>query len=298
MGRSPNGSTDSRRSPGHSPACPGARRCRPPGSGRKSPSSSRRRTPASWPARSRTRAMRWMTIRRGCALDRFAAARQLVQPLAFELQGRVHRRHLLLFAQERRQRRVDRTIVQRRYGGALDDFGLAVARLGARAELDEHAIGLAGVQQPAADLGRLPEADRQQPGRKRIEAARVTGLGGAEQRANLLESCVGGNAERFVEQQNAVRRRDRSDRVWTRSASSPSSSSSTCRAASSLTALLISADSRAPLSISSSCTNRSSGLWRMPSARPSGPRSSGPAASRISCACCGSAPSTEKNTFA
>src|ERR1044072_154390 len=60
----------------------------------------------------------------------------------------------------------------------------------------------------------------------------------------------------------------------------------------------MSADRRAPLSISSSCTKRSSGLWRVPSARPRGPRSIGAAASRISCACCGEAPSTEKYTFA
>src|SRR5262245_46336693 len=60
----------------------------------------------------------------------------------------------------------------------------------------------------------------------------------------------------------------------------------------------MSADRRAPLSISSSCTKRNSGLWRVPSAPPSGPRSMGAAASRISCACCGEAPSTEKYTFA
>ena len=138
------------------------------------------------------------------ALDRLAATRQLVQALAFELQRRMHRRHLLLLAQERRQHGIDGAIVQRRHRGALDHLRFAVTRLGALAELHEHAVGLAGVQQPTAHLGRLPEADRQQAGRERIEAAGMPGLGRAEQRARLLQSRVGRDTERLVEQQDAA----------------------------------------------------------------------------------------------
>jgi hypothetical protein len=138
------------------------------------------------------------------ALDRFPASRQLVEALAFELQRRVHRRDLVLLADERRQHRIDGAIVERRHGSALDDLGLTIARLGARAELHQHPVRLPGIQQPAANLGGLPEADRQQAGRKGIETAGMPRLGGIEQRADLLKRRVRRNAECFVEQQDAV----------------------------------------------------------------------------------------------
>ena len=103
-----------------------------------------------------------MKMERGRPLDRLAASGQLVQALAFELQRRVHRRDLLLIAEELRQHRIDASRRQRRHRRSLGDFGFSVARRRELAELHQHAVRLSGVQQPAADLGRLSETYRQQ----------------------------------------------------------------------------------------------------------------------------------------
>ena len=295
IGRSPNGSTDKRRRPSDvARAFPARSRCPPPACGCRCPWSRTRRTPARSALETARAECDGSTMSRGGRSTdsprRASSYRRLPSNLSAECIGGIcccAPRNVASAAST--SRRSSGGI------GARSTTSVSPSPDSVRApSCTIDAVGLAGVQQPAADLGRLPEADRQQAGGERIEAAGMTRLGAPNNAASLLQRGVGRQAERLVEQQNAVDVAMEATRLWTRRSghrsARPASSPSVglvdvTRDVVLARPCVISADRRAPLSISSSCTKRSSGLWRMPSARPSGPRSMSAAASRISCAC-------------
>jgi hypothetical protein len=65
-------------------------------------------------------------------------------------------------------------------------------------------IGLVRIEQILRKLGGLAEAQRQQPGRQRIERAGMAGLVGAQQPLGADQRIVRRQPERLVEQQHAM----------------------------------------------------------------------------------------------
>ena len=74
-------------------------------------------------------------------------------------------------------------IVERRHRAFAQRLAVGIVGIGGDAEARDGVVGLARAEQAAGDLGRLAEADRQQAGGERIEAAGMAGLLGAEQDA-------------------------------------------------------------------------------------------------------------------
>src|SRR3546814_987603 len=79
-----------------------------------------------------------------------------------------------------------------------------VVGIGDDAQPRNRVVCLARAEQAPGDLGRLAEADGQQAGGQRVEAAGMAGLACAEQVAHPLQRLVGTQAARLVEQQDAV----------------------------------------------------------------------------------------------
>ena len=90
------------------------------------------------------------------------------------------------------------------YGTFRNQFTLRIRGGRLLSQAATHPVMLVGVQQEGRHLGGLSQADGQQTGGQRIQTARVTRLAGLEQALDLLQSGVGGDGRRFVQQQYAV----------------------------------------------------------------------------------------------
>jgi hypothetical protein len=96
------------------------------------------------------------------ASDAFTAARQLIQPLAVMLEGRVHGWNLQLLPLETGQYGIHRCAAQCWHLAAFDDRRFAVERDSACTQLNGDAINLGCVEQPPTHFGSVPEAHWQQ----------------------------------------------------------------------------------------------------------------------------------------
>jgi hypothetical protein len=127
-------------------------------------------------------------------LDRLAAAGDLVEALAADLDRGVHRRNLRLWSEEAGQRGLDRGGIER--GGVADGGHLALGVLGLRLdpERDPSDVGLGG---PGQVLERLPggaDGDREDAGGGGVEGAGVADLALAEQAADAGDDVETGPA--------------------------------------------------------------------------------------------------------
>ena len=146
-------------------------------------------------------------------LDLLAAARLRVQRFAAALERRIDRRALQDPAGQSRQRGIDRGDVQRRHRPLAQQLAFGIVGIGHLPQPRHRVVGLARTQQAAGDLGRFAEAQRQQAGGQRIEAAGVATLLRAEQVPRPLQRLVGARPARLVEQQDAVELAEL--RAWT-----------------------------------------------------------------------------------
>ena len=96
------------------------------------------------------------------------------------------------------------SIVNGGTGRSAQQLAFGIVGVGHHAQARDGVVGLARAEQSAGDLGRLAEADRQQAGGERIQAAGVPGLVRAEQMPHPLQRLVGTQPMRLVEQQDAV----------------------------------------------------------------------------------------------
>ena len=122
---------------------------------------------------------------------------------AVALEGGMHGRHLQDVATEAGEHRF-KLFARHRHRPGFQNPALRIRGIGAHTEPDGRGIALVRGEQFPGKLGRLAEAERQQPGSHRVERAGMSGLGGIEQAPDLLQGGVGGHAGRLVEQQDAV----------------------------------------------------------------------------------------------
>ncbi len=137
------------------------------------------------------------------ALHYFASTRQLVQRLAITLEGRVHRRYLTDLPTKIRQDSFDIGATNG-HRAFLQNLTFGVRRGGGFAQLRQRLVTLVRIEQVLRELGGFTEAQRQNAGGQRIETAGVTGLLGVQQPADLLQSRVGGEPQRLVEQDDSA----------------------------------------------------------------------------------------------
>ena len=88
----------------------------------------------------------------GCAFDGLARARQLVERLAFVLQRRIHRRHLLDLAAELLERSREACAIHV-HRAPLQHPAFGVARVRQRAEPHLRAVFLDGIEAELGELG-------------------------------------------------------------------------------------------------------------------------------------------------
>lgn len=137
------------------------------------------------------------------AVDELAGPRIFVQRLAVALERRIHRRHLHDVAGEAHERGLHRrTIAFDR--PRVDHVAFRVTGSRALAETHRRFIRLVGVEQVLRELRRLAEAQRQQARSQRIERAGVTGFLREKQALCANQRIVARQADRLVEQENAV----------------------------------------------------------------------------------------------
>jgi hypothetical protein len=84
-----------------------------------------------------------------------------IQALPPVLQGRVHRRYLGRFPEKAGGDTPYRLCLERRHGEPLDHLAFTIARRRPLAECNLEPIGLVGIEQQAARLGRLAKAHRE-----------------------------------------------------------------------------------------------------------------------------------------
>lgn len=137
-------------------------------------------------------------------LDDITAAGLHIQRFTALLQRRIDRGTLADVAGQRRQRRLQGFGADCRHRALQQHLAFGIVGIGGLAEHDLGIVGLGRPQQQASDLGRLAEAQRQQAGGERVEAAGVAALLGTEQAARHLQGGVGAHAGRLVEQQDAI----------------------------------------------------------------------------------------------
>ena len=133
-------------------------------------------------------------------LRQFAAPRQRISAFAADFQRGIDRRHLPLHAAETCAQRYPVHRIQRRRRGFADDRAAEVASIRFRAEGERRLIGLVAVQKIAAELARLAEQHRQQPGGKGIKRAAMPRLLRLIKPARLLQRLVAADTGGFVEQ--------------------------------------------------------------------------------------------------
>src|SRR5579883_1556127 len=139
-------------------------------------------------SREQFEAMDFHLARRGGNL--LAASGTFVERHALLLQRGIHRRNLRDAAGELRKLRANRLVVERRYFTLARDSTFGIICIRADPELAFCFVSLARAKQVTGNLGRLAEADRQQPGGERIEAAAVASLVRAEQSLRDLQRPV------------------------------------------------------------------------------------------------------------
>ncbi len=137
-------------------------------------------------------------------LDDVTTAGLHIQWLTALLQRRIDRGALKDAAGQRRQCGLQGLGADRRDRALQQHLAFGIIGIGGLSELDLGVIGLGRAQQKAGDLGRLAEAQRQQAGGQRVEAAGMATLLGTEQAAGHLQGGVGAHAGRLVEQQDAI----------------------------------------------------------------------------------------------
>src|SRR6185312_15593117 len=133
-----------------------------------------------------------------------AAPRALVQRHTALLDRRIRRGNLHDAAAQTRECSFDRRIVDFWNGPRLDDFAFGIIRRRGCAEPAARRIGLARAKQVSRNFRRFAEADRQQTGGQRIEAAGMSGLVGVEEAFCLLQRAVGAYSCGFIEEQDAA----------------------------------------------------------------------------------------------
>ena len=132
-----------------------------------------------------------------------ALARQVIGALAVDLDGTELRRDLIDLTDEGGKGRAHRPDIGPDVGTA-GDLALAVEAVGRNPPVDGEAIDLLRLHHEGDGLGRLAQGDGQDAGGQRIERARVTGLLGVEQAADLRHGLGRAHAERLVETDPAV----------------------------------------------------------------------------------------------
>ena len=140
------------------------------------------------------------------SLDHDAFMRKLIEPLALVLERRVHGRNLLDPAPKRRGGALDHRRGEGRHRALRHDLALRVTRRCRHSEQERRDIVLVGVQQIAGQLGRIAEADGQQPAREPIETSGMAGLARPVEALDPLECLVRAQPDRLVQYQNSVDR--------------------------------------------------------------------------------------------
>ena len=133
----------------------------------------------------------------------FAVARQVIGPLALDLDGGILRRGLFDLAGELRQQ------LGNRLGGGPDVAGFDNAALGIvgiafLAPAHRKTVALAAVHHERNGFGGFPHGDRQPAGSQRIERAGMAGALGLEQPLHDRDRMGRGHADRLVEHHPAV----------------------------------------------------------------------------------------------
>ena len=88
--------------------------------------------------------------------------------------------------------------------GCSRDTTFTVSRIRRLTETGSNPVGLVRIQQIAANLGRLTEANRQHAGRGRVEATRMPRFFCLQQALDPLQCMIGRHARGLVQQQYAA----------------------------------------------------------------------------------------------
>ena len=137
------------------------------------------------------------------ALDRLALAGKIIQLLSVHLDRGIHRRHLLLRAEECRQRPFDRCAISTYAAGAQRLPG-HILRIRAETKRKARLIGFILRRGKVGCLGRAADKYRQHAGRQWVERAAVTDFPRVQNPAQLGHHIMRGKALRLVHQQDAV----------------------------------------------------------------------------------------------
>ena len=154
-----------------------------------------------------------MVTRRGSRTTSSPGAGQLVQVAALVADRRVHRRNLIDLAGEADELGADRVGGHSARVGAGDDHALRVARVAALAEPDDAVIGLRLRVEVVDEARGASDADREQPGRRRVERPGVADPPLAEDAPHLADGVERGDPGGLVEREDASSARDRRPRT-------------------------------------------------------------------------------------
>ena len=141
-----------------------------------------------------------------CTFNLFPLAGQLVELFALMLQRRVHGRHLIDLTAKTRQDGFDVLDRKAWHLAPLQHSAFGIAGIGNHPQFDPGAIHLVGFQQVRGKLGGLPQADRQQACRHRVQRAGMPGFLRVEQTAHTLQRVIAGEAFRLIQQHHAIDR--------------------------------------------------------------------------------------------
>ena len=119
------------------------------------------------------------------------------------LYGRVHRRQLRDGAEKTEQHLAYARLVDPDDRLVDDDLALGIGGRGGHAQAHAHPVAFIRIQQIGGEFGRIAETAGQEPGRQRIEAPGMTGLGGAVEPLHALQGVVRRQAQRLIQQQDA-----------------------------------------------------------------------------------------------
>ncbi|MPN35295.1 hypothetical protein SDC9_182792 [bioreactor metagenome] len=112
-------------------------------------------------------------------------ARQFVEWATIPLQCRMHGRNLLDSTGKLRQHIRNASRIQTHFG-RRGDYPFGIAGVGRHPQLEDRFVGLVSIEQVGGKLGRLAEAQRQQPGGQRIEGTGMPPLGGGKEPTRFL----------------------------------------------------------------------------------------------------------------
>ncbi len=129
---------------------------------------------------------------------------QFIERLTVLFNRRVHRRDLLDITAKTCQHSLNFRLIERRDLAGFDDLAFRIGAAGAHAQFTGTQIDLVGIQQEGREFGRFTQTDRQHATSQGIEVTGVSGLGRIEKAFDLLQRSVGGDPDRFVQQQYTV----------------------------------------------------------------------------------------------